>query len=78
MLRNAKWDAASGKFVFHFPWDRAWSASGSLLRLAMANLRGDKDNAFKQSHGLTYDLAAIEQAIKLSWQQAFHKKPDRP
>ena len=78
MLRNASWDAASGKFVFRFPWDRVWSASGSLLRLAMASLRGDKDNAFKQSHGLTYDLAAIEQAIKLSWRQAFHKKPGSP
>ncbi|HEY4274801.1 MAG TPA: glycosyltransferase family 2 protein, partial [Rhizomicrobium sp.] len=75
MLLNAHWDADAEKFRFRFPWERLRPALGSSLRLLVAKAKGDRNGAFKQSHGLTYDMAAIEQAISLSWKQAFRGKP---
>ena len=74
MLLHARWDTAAEKFKFKFPWTRFKAALGSCLRLLLATAKGDEKNAFRQSHGLMYDIAAIEQAISLSWKQAWHRR----
>ena len=74
MLLHARWDNAAEKFKFKFPWTRFKAALGSYLRLLLATARGDEKSAFRQSHGLMYDIAAIEQAIFLSWKQALRKR----
>jgi glycosyltransferase involved in cell wall biosynthesis len=74
MLLHARWDAGAKEFRFEFPWPRFKAALGSSLRLLLAMAKGDKKNTFRQSHGLIYDIAAIEQAVCLSWKQTFRKR----
>ena len=80
MLQHARWDDAAGKFAYRFPWSRLYPITGAFFRLLLAGLRGDKKNAFLQSHGLAQNLAAIRQALNLCRQQKaglFHGRPDR-
>ena len=66
-LMHVRPDMQSGQVRFAFPWSRLRSAPGSFLRLLIASLRLDKEDAFKQSHGLAYDLGALAEAFHLRW-----------
>jgi GT2 family glycosyltransferase len=46
-----------------FPWDKLFDAAGSAVRLLLTLGRNDKNDAFKQSRALAYDLGAIRQAL---------------
>jgi hypothetical protein len=50
------------------------SASGSLLRLLFAAIRSDKEVAFKQTHGLAYDLGALARAFQLRWRGSLRRE----
>lgn len=66
MLMEVRFDEAGKRFVFPFPWNRFRSILGSALRLALT-FGLNEEKAFKQSHALSYDLGALQQALILSW-----------
>jgi len=72
-LTHVSWHRESGP-AFAFPWRRLWTALGSFFRLLFAAVTLNKVMAFKQSHGLAYDLGAVSEAFQLYRQKQLRGK----
>jgi GT2 family glycosyltransferase len=73
-LLDARPGNQGGRNSFTFPWRRLRSAPASFLRLLFAAIRLDMMDAFKQSHGLAYDLGALAEAFRLRWQGTLRRE----
>ena len=65
MAEDVRWDAATHRPVFRFPWWRISKSMESLVHLTLAALRRDAAALSRQSRILSYHLGALSQAWSL-------------